>query len=99
MLFFSAYKSVVSILFKDDDFLYTQRSEIHGWADFIANTGGILGLFLGISILSIVEIIYFITFRQLNEEHRSDSCSHSSAKEEENSSNSASFSSKKSEKY
>lgn len=41
--------------------------------DFIANFGGILGLFLGVSILSIVEIIYFMAFRQLddNTEHPS----------------------------
>jgi uncharacterized membrane protein len=86
-------------LFKDDDFLYTQRSEIHGWADFIANVGGLLGLFLGVSILSIVEIIYFISFRQLNEEHQSHSISNFSrkssyAKDLENISNSASISSK-----
>lgn len=78
-LLFSAYRSVVSIMFRDDDFLYTQRSEIHGWADFIANFGGLLGLFLGVSILSIVEIIYFISFRQLNEESINPSISNLSA--------------------
>jgi Amiloride-sensitive sodium channel len=40
--------------------------------DFIANFGGILGLFLGVSILSLVEIIYFMAFRQLDDtEHPS----------------------------
>lgn len=32
-------------------------------SDFIANCGGLLGLFMGISLLSVVEIIYFFTFR------------------------------------
>jgi hypothetical protein len=41
---------------------------LYGLTDFIANFGGLLGLFLGVSILSIVEIVYFIAFRQLNED-------------------------------
>lgn len=32
-------------------------------SDFIANCGGLLGLFMGISLLSFVEILYFCTFR------------------------------------
>jgi len=84
--------------------MYTQRSEIHGWADFIANVGGLLGLFLGVSILSIVEIIYFISFRQLNEENQSHSTSNFSRKSSfgkdlENFSNPASLSSKETPKY
>lgn len=67
-------------MFRDDDFLYTQRSEIHGWADFIANFGGLLGLFLGVSILSIVEIIYFISFRKLNEDNTFTSLSNATLK-------------------
>jgi hypothetical protein len=55
-------------MFKEDEFFFTRRSELYGWTDFIANFGGLLGLFLGVSILSIVEIIYFISFRQLNED-------------------------------
>lgn len=39
--------------------------------DFIANFGGILGLFLGVSILSLVEIIYFMAFRNLDEKKKS----------------------------
>lgn len=42
-----------------------QRSEVYGYTDFLANCGGLLGLFLGFSILSIVEIIYFLTLRLL----------------------------------
>lgn len=48
------------------------RSELYSSTDFIANFGGILGLFLGVSILSIVEIIYFIAFRTVDEEEEED---------------------------
>jgi Amiloride-sensitive sodium channel len=72
---FSSFRSMISIFFKNDDFIYTKRSELYGLTDFIANFGGLLGLFLGVSILSIVEIIYFISFRQLNEESRDPSLS------------------------
>lgn len=29
----------------------------------LANTGGLLGLFMGFSVVSIIELIYFMTFR------------------------------------
>jgi len=61
-----SFRSFVTIFFKDDDFVYAKRSELYGATDFIANFGGLLGLFLGVSILSIVEIIYFIAFRKLD---------------------------------
>lgn len=32
-------------------------------ADFIASFGGLLGLFMGISVLSIFEIVYYFTLR------------------------------------
>ena len=67
-LTFSAFRSSVTIFFKDDDFIFSKRSELYSFTDFIANFGGILGLFLGVSILSIVEIIYFMAFRQLDDE-------------------------------
>lgn len=31
--------------------------------NFIANTGGLLGLFMGFSVVSIIEILYFISLR------------------------------------
>ncbi|CRL02114.1 CLUMA_CG015356, isoform A [Clunio marinus] len=63
-----AFRSSVTIFFKDDDFIFSKRSELYSFTDFIANFGGILGLFLGVSILSIVEIIYFVAFRKLDDD-------------------------------
>ncbi|XP_069695430.1 pickpocket protein 28-like isoform X2 [Periplaneta americana] len=54
---------IVSIYFKDKQFITSQRSELYGTTDFLANCGGLLGLFLGFSILSLVELVYFFTLR------------------------------------
>lgn len=56
----------VLVLFRDQQYYAASRSELYGKMDFInftAACGGILNLFMGISILSIIEIIYFATFR------------------------------------
>ncbi|CAH2105174.1 unnamed protein product [Euphydryas editha] len=53
----------VKIYFKEAQFIKVQRSELYGQTDFLANCGGLLGLFLGFSILSVVEILYFLTLR------------------------------------
>lgn len=53
----------VSIYFKDDHFISIKRTELFGITDFLANIGGLLGLFMGFSILSMVEIFYHFTLR------------------------------------
>lgn len=57
-------ESKVEITFNDEEFISTKRSELYSFTDFIASFGGILGVFLGVSILSVVEIIYFLTVRK-----------------------------------
>lgn len=52
-----------SVSFKDQQYFASHRSELYGTMDFIASCGGILSLFMGISLLSFVEIIYFATLR------------------------------------
>ncbi|XP_068142436.1 pickpocket protein 28 [Drosophila tropicalis] len=58
--------SRVSIFFKEAQFLTSRRSELYGTTDFLANCGGLLGLFMGVSALSIVELIYFCTVRLIS---------------------------------
>ncbi|XP_047522137.1 pickpocket protein 28-like [Pieris napi] len=53
----------VFVFFKEAQFIASRRSELFGPYDFLANCGGLLGLFMGFSILSVVEIIYFLTLR------------------------------------
>lgn len=60
MFFFSRYlSSIVTILYKESDFIPLTRSELFGKTDLVASCGGILGLFLGISLISFVEFMYF----------------------------------------
>ncbi|KPJ13859.1 Sodium channel protein Nach [Papilio machaon] len=55
----------VMIFFKEAQFITSRRSELYGQTDFLANCGGLLGLFMGFSILSVAEILYFLTLRSL----------------------------------
>lgn len=51
------------VQFKESEFFAMKRSELYGMTDFIANCGGLLGLFIGVSLLSFVEVIYFFTIK------------------------------------
>lgn len=53
----------ISIVFKEQQYFASMRSELYGTMDFIAACGGILSLFMGISILNLIEVIYFATLR------------------------------------
>ncbi|XP_014277462.1 pickpocket protein 28 isoform X2 [Halyomorpha halys] len=55
--------SRTSIFFKDVQFTTSRRNELYGIVDFLANCGGLLGLFCGVSILSFVELLYYATLR------------------------------------
>ncbi|KAJ8923402.1 hypothetical protein NQ315_001960 [Exocentrus adspersus] len=55
--------SRLTVFFKEQQFITSERNELYGLTDFLANCGGILGLFTGFSFLSIVEIFYFIYLR------------------------------------
>uniref|UniRef100_A0A1I8NHK4 Amiloride-sensitive sodium channel n=1 Tax=Musca domestica TaxID=7370 RepID=A0A1I8NHK4_MUSDO len=63
MNFASFEYAAFSIYFKDNEFITAKRSELYGLYDFIANCGGVLGLFMGVSILSVIEIFYHLTLR------------------------------------
>ncbi|EDV99610.1 pickpocket protein 28 [Drosophila grimshawi] len=55
--------SRLSIYFKQSQFITSKRSELYGVTEFLANCGGIFGLFMGFSILSMVELLYHFTLR------------------------------------
>ncbi|XP_037296672.1 pickpocket protein 28-like [Manduca sexta] len=55
--------SKLEMYFKSPRFMSMRRSELFGLTDFIANCGGLLGLFLGFSFLSLAEIFYYMTLR------------------------------------
>ncbi|KAK3911814.1 Pickpocket protein 28 [Frankliniella fusca] len=60
----------VSIYFKDTQFITSRRSELYGQTDFLANCGGLLGLFSGFSLISLIEILYYLSIRLWCNVHR-----------------------------
>lgn len=55
------------IFFKETQFITYKRYELYGPVDFLANCGGLLGLFMGFSLLSFIELVYFCSLRLLND--------------------------------
>ncbi|KAL5275289.1 hypothetical protein ACFFRR_001294 [Megaselia abdita] len=58
------------IFFKENQFITSKRSELYGLTDFLANCGGLLGLFSGFSFMSMVELIYHCTIRLWHNKRR-----------------------------
>lgn len=54
---------VLSIFYKNHQIEIIKRIELYTVVDFLANCGALLGLCLGISLLSIIEIVYYLTLR------------------------------------
>ncbi|XP_031623091.1 pickpocket protein 28-like [Contarinia nasturtii] len=55
--------SEVIVLFREPQIITLQRTPLYTLTDFLAACGGLLGLFLGISALSVVEFVYYFTLR------------------------------------
>ena len=55
----------ITFKYKNDNFLPLVRRISFTIQDFLCQAGGLLGLYAGISALSIVELIYFVTIRPL----------------------------------
>lgn len=51
------------IYYEQNFFRSNTKEEFIGFTEFLSSTGGLLGLFLGFSVLSLIEIFYFLTFR------------------------------------
>lgn len=62
---FSSTYSRFIVYFKDDSIVPLIRSEYHTLIDFLANSGGLIGLFMGASMLSFIELIYYLTLRMV----------------------------------
>lgn len=55
--------STVGIFFREQEVILLKRVEVYTYTDFVAICGGLLGLFLGASVLSVVEFLYYSTLR------------------------------------
>ncbi|XP_013104771.1 pickpocket protein 28 isoform X1 [Stomoxys calcitrans] len=62
--------SRLSVYFKETQFTAIKRTVMYGITTLIANCGGIFGLFMGISSLSVIELIYFFSVRLCNNLHK-----------------------------
>lgn len=63
IIYYCRHVSKLTVYFKSEYFISLQRSELYGPFDLLANFGGLLGLFNGFSLLSLVEIVYYLTLR------------------------------------
>lgn len=55
--------AALNVFFKDNEFVALKRFQLYGSVDFLANCGGLLGLFVGVSVLSIIEVFYYFILR------------------------------------
>lgn len=60
---FSDQVTSLTFDFKEKQVQVVKRIESLTFADFLAYCGGLLGVFLGVSLLSFIEIIYYMTLR------------------------------------
>lgn len=55
--------SIVKVYFPETDSVLYKTDVLYAWYDIVSDYGGILGLFLGCSIISLFEILYFTSVR------------------------------------
>lgn len=67
-----AGETPIYVSYKNPFFKKDIRSELHSLSEFFSNCGGSLGLFLGVSIFSIIELLYFCTVRMYLHRNRTD---------------------------
>lgn len=61
--YYSVNMARITFAFKDTYFNPAVRTETYGLTETIALSGGLLALFFGASLMSLLEILYFGTFR------------------------------------
>ncbi|KAK4873973.1 hypothetical protein RN001_013333 [Aquatica leii] len=59
----SGHYSRLIVFYKEMQFMTSERHEVYGSMEFLANCGGLFGLFLGFSFTSFMEIVYFLSLR------------------------------------
>lgn len=53
----------ISFRIRDDDVIPRRRYQPWTFIEFLAQSGGLMGLFAGVSALSVIEVFYFVTLR------------------------------------
>ena len=65
-----AQASVINVYFKELGIVKYRKDELYGTKDLVAAVGGVMGLCLGFSLLSLAEFIYFFTLRLFVDHHK-----------------------------
>jgi acid-sensing ion channel, other len=60
---FNSSETSIEFRFKDVDVVPLRRYQPFTFRDFLAQSGGLMGLFAGISVLSVIEVVYFLSLR------------------------------------
>ncbi|KAG5668127.1 hypothetical protein PVAND_016079 [Polypedilum vanderplanki] len=60
-------ESIITVTMNGEDFILYRRYQLFTFSDIVSYVGGLLGLFAGISVLSIIEIFYYFTLRLGND--------------------------------
>lgn len=55
--------AIIHIFLLENSYGGFTKTEFIGFTDFLSNIGGLLGLFMGFSVISLIEIIYFVSLR------------------------------------
>jgi Amiloride-sensitive sodium channel len=55
--------TVLYVVFDEKEFIAYEKRRAFDFDDLLASVGGFMGLILGISLVSIVEVLYFIIFK------------------------------------
>ncbi|XP_061382293.1 pickpocket protein 28-like isoform X1 [Danaus plexippus] len=63
--YFISNMLIVHFYFENNSFMRFTKEEVFGLTEFLSNTGGLLGLCLGFSMMSLVELLYYLTLRAL----------------------------------
>ncbi|KAK4879623.1 hypothetical protein RN001_007769 [Aquatica leii] len=61
--YFMENMAVMHFFFTQSQFTRNTKSELYGFSEFLSNTGGLLGLFLGFSALSVIELFYYVSLK------------------------------------
>ncbi|CRL05762.1 CLUMA_CG018791, isoform A [Clunio marinus] len=67
-----SYESVIVLGYKTDRFVALKRQEVFGLVEFLSSIGGFLGLLMGGSLLSLIEIFYHFFMRKCCKEKGDD---------------------------
>lgn len=72
LCFFSITPSILIVSYRSKWTLPLVRRELLGWSDLLAKLGGLFGLMMGASVISLLEIFYYCLIRPWRNEDADD---------------------------